>query len=130
MLKSHCDYLDIAEKLFENYPSVQNVINFLRSPSSCKNSPKWEFVVDTALPGHACGVPTLPTVEYLLDVSRQVVAVECSDPEECDTEDCDPYLSVLTSKWFCFSNIRAPNLHDWDSDKAFVSHFIQVSKSH
>ena len=90
------------------------------------------MVDNPSLPGHACGVPVpaLPTVDYLLDVSRRVIAGECSDPEECNTPDCDPYLSVLTSKWFCSSNIRTPNLHNWGSDEAFVTHFIQVCHTH
>ena len=117
----------MADGLFKNYPSVKLVLKVLNSITSCKNSRHWDFVVeDPGLPGHACGLPILPTVEYLLDVYQQLQEVECSDPKECHTWGCDPYLSVFTSKWFCFPNIRTPNLRNWHSDQAFVSQFIQV----
>ena len=118
----------MADGLFKNYPSVKLVLMVQNSITSCRNTRKWDFVIsDPALPGHACGLPTLPTVEYLLDVYQQLLDVESSDPTECNRWGCDPYLSVFTTKWFCFPNIRTPDLHDWRTDEAFVNQFIQVS---
>jgi len=101
------------------------VLEALNSITNCKNSPQWDFVTtESDLPGRACGLPTLPTIAYLLDVYQQLLDVECSDPKECSTRGCDPYLSVFTSKWFCFPNIRKPNLKNWQSDQAFVNTFL------
>eukprot|EP00090_Calanus_glacialis_P043131 TRINITY_DN7631_c0_g1_i7.p1 TRINITY_DN7631_c0_g1~~TRINITY_DN7631_c0_g1_i7.p1 ORF type:complete len:921 (-),score=153.36 TRINITY_DN7631_c0_g1_i7:68-2830(-) len=117
--------LGIATGLFKNYPTVRTVLEALNSITNCKNSPQWDFVPGGAnLPGHACGLPTLPTIEFLLDVYQQLQDVECSDPRECSTWGCDPYLSVFTSKWFCYPNIRKPNLLNWQSDQAFVNQFL------
>ena len=107
---------------------MKQVINILNSITSCKNSPQWDFVTgDPYLPGYACGLPTFPTLEFLLDVYQQQLDIECSDPGECYTWGCDPYLSVFTSKWFCYPNIRKPYLENWSSDEAFVSQFLNVS---
>ena len=119
----------IATGLFKNYPTVRTVLEALNSITNCKNSPQWDFVPGGAnLPGHACGLPTLPTIEYLLDVYQQLQDVECSDPRECSTWGCDPYLSVFSSKCFCYPNIRKPNLLNWQSDQAFVRQFLYVSR--
>ena len=117
----------IASGLFRNYPSVKSVLEILTSLTNCKNSFKWEWVATGVnLPGHTCGLPTLPTVEFLLDVYQQLQDVECSDPNECYTSGCDPYLSVFTTKWFCHPHIRTPNLHKWYTHQAFANQFIQA----
>ena len=74
--------LGIATWLFKNYPTVRTVLEALNSITNCKNSSQWDFVPGGAnLPGHACGLPTLTTIEYLLDVYQQLQDVECSDPK-------------------------------------------------
>ena len=118
----------MAEGLFKNYPTVKLVVKtLLNSVKDCKNSPEWEYVQGAGVPGHACGLPTLPTVEYLLDVYQQLQDVECSDPKQCRARHCDPYLSVFTTKWFCYPDIRTPNLNHWHTDQAFVSQFVKAS---
>ena len=101
---------------------------FNPSFTSFKNSPQWDFVLESHhLPGHACGLPALPTVNYLLDVFRQLMDVECSTPRKCRTFGCDPYTSVFKSKWFCYPKLRRPDLKNWQSDQAFVRQFLYVS---
>ena len=123
-------YEGLATGLFKNYPSVKRVLEALNQITNCKNSPKWDFVHGgSKLPGHACGLPTLPTIDYILDVYQQLMDVECSDPRDCSSWGCDPYLSVFRSKWFCYPNIRKPNLYKWQSDDSFARHFLYVSRA-
>ena len=118
----------IATGLFKSIPIVRSAVKALNFPKSCKNSPQWDFVSGgSLLPGHACGLPALPTVNYLLDVFRQLMDVECSTPRKCRTFGCDPYTSVFKSKWFCYPKLRRPDLKNWQSDQAFVRQFLYVS---
>ena len=121
-------YTGLIKGLFKNRPIIKLVLQVLNSVTNCTNSPNWNFVTDNlALPGHACGLPTQPTILYLLDVFRQLQQVDCSNPKDCKTAGCDPYTSVFKSKWLCFPNIRKPNLKNWKSDKAFVDTLMHVS---
>ena len=116
--------------LFKKNQMIRDMEKAL-NPGNCKNSPnKWDFVKKPGIPGHACGVPTLPDPNvraYIVDFYQQTLSVGCSDPKECSTRGCDPYLSVFTHKRFCYPNIRKPNLENWQSDQAFVNTFIYVS---
>ena len=100
-------------------------------PDNCKNYQHWwDFVKRPGLTGLACGVPTLLTPRngpYIVDFFQQFLGVSCSDPAECSTWGCDPYLSVFTSEQFCYPNMRKPNLENWQSDQAFVNTFLYVS---
>ena len=78
-------------------------------------------------PGHACGLPTIPSPDLLLTVMQrlQVVSCEwkmhlttldqfnlrfqdvtCSDPKPCFQPGCDPYLSFFRQKISFLINYR------------------------
>jgi len=83
----------------------------------------WPFV--GGRPGHACGLPTPPTPELLLNVMQRLRAVTCSDPEPCFQPGCDPYLSFFRPKWYCLgAQIKQPDLRGWTSDHVFADHFL------
>ena len=118
----------IATGLLKSIPIVRSAVKALNFPKSCKNSPQWDFVSGgSLLPGHACGLPTVPTLAYLLDVFWQLMDVECSLPRDCHSLGCDPYHSVFTYKRFCRPELRTPNLTKWQSDVAFVGQFLYVN---
>jgi len=85
-------------------------------------------------PGHACGLPLDGlgslgslgiTPAYLLSSMQRFQKVSCADPRPCSDPDCDPYLSFLRSKWYCWGNqLPAPDLREWKTDAVFSDHFL------
>ena len=128
VLDTKFPYSDMATGMFKNYPTMKGALQSLHYMTNCNNYPQWEFVIeDPALPAKACALPTWPSIDYLLDVYKQLIYVKCSNPKDCSNPGCDPYMSVFRSRWLCYPKIRKPNLKNWHSDQAFASTFINVS---
>ena len=116
--------------LFGDNRIIMEVLHFVKTVKNCNNSDTWEWVLPQydRIPGHACGLTRLPTVEYLDDIYHHQQKIYCSNPKNCSDASCDPYKSVFNVKPDCESNLVQPVLSNWQDDAVFAKHFIQVGQ--
>ena len=58
------------EGLFSDNRVIMEVLNYVKTRRTCNRGEKWEWVTSEYdfIPGHACGVPRLPTIQFLYDI--------------------------------------------------------------
>merc|ERR1719370_881049 len=106
------------------------VIRLLDAVVCFASNNHWDWISSADLPGQACGVPRLafPDRNYLIPIGERFGKTLCSQPETCIPPECDPYKSVFKhcfAAGLLFDPLREPIIDDWQSDDAFVRHFLE-----